>query len=153
VAGVLAAALQAEMPCLARGAIAAGNCAAYRQAHLDEATVLVTGAASDGRDGQGEARALAVLSAIAADRPNLLLDQAVDGRKLLDYRAAQTLPGDAASPAPASAPVAPQARDASLAGAAQPAAGPAPSASVAPPALTNALELVFKMNVPAIPAK
>jgi hypothetical protein len=131
VAGALAAALETELPCLARRAPADAACAAYAHAYLDEATVVVTGAGKAGADGQGAARALAVLSAIAADRPGLLLQQAVDMRRLLDYRAEEALP---AAVTPAAAPA-------------------AAAASAAVPADGTTIELAFTMNVPPIPPR
>lgn len=125
-ATTLAGAMIAELPCLTRQAPATPACAAYQGAHLDAASIVVAGAAPGINPDEAEARALSLLSAAAAARPALLAQRAVDGRKLLDYRAAQP----AAIPAGA-----------------QPAAIPAGT----PQAAGDGLELDFVMNVPPLP--
>jgi hypothetical protein len=155
VAGALAVALDTELPCLALHASHGAVCAAYAGAHLDEATVVVAGTGMAGGDGQGAARALTVLSAIAAARPALLLQQAVDKRRMLDYRAEEGVPPGATT-APAFVPVTavpsnpPQATVATVGiTASVPSAG-APPAPV-PPIEHGTIELVFTMNVPPLP--
>jgi hypothetical protein len=127
VASVLAAALDAELPCLALEPPGAA-CAAYAHAHLDEATVVVTGAGTAESNGQGAARALAVLSALAADRPALLLQQAIDKHRLLDYRAEAAVPAVAASAVPA-------------------------ARATPRPADGTTIGLAFTMNVPPLPPR
>ena len=154
VAGALAGALAAELPCLARNAAGSAACPAYRRARLDAAAVVVAGTGPAGREGESEARALTLLSAIGADRPALLTEAAVDGYRLLGYQAVAALPatasagaalpgGDAEMPAGGSAPTA----------AAGVAAGRPAGVTPAANAASDVIGLVFKMNVPPIPAK
>lgn len=171
VASALAGALAAEMPCLGRSAPATAACKAYLQARLDAVTVVVTGTAGAGRDGQSEARALTLLSAIAADRPALLMQQAVDRHRLLEYRAVEVLPvaapeeavapgvgkplpTNAAAPGGGNPPPASGAASAA-AGTPAPVAGAATGSAAGPaaPPTAGTIELAFKMNVPRIPAK
>ncbi len=106
-AAALAGAMLGEVPMLSRPMPrVAASCAAYNHARLDQATVVVAGPATDGRDGEGDARALTILSVIGGDRPALLIQKAVDGRKLLDYQAAQSVPAGTAAPTVASLPAA-----------------------------------------------